>query len=77
MSHVDYGFIAHTHTQTTVADALVQTTVQTRRGVGLRSSIHGRRRREIKLQQEQQSSLPSRSHAIGGGVNPGHSRCSR
>jgi len=27
MSHVDYGFIAHTHTQTTVADALVQTTV--------------------------------------------------
>ena len=52
----------HTHTQTTVA--VLQTTVQTRRGVGLRSSIHGRRRREIKLQQEQQSSLPSRSHAI-------------
>ena len=61
MSHVDYGFIAHTHTD----DRCRRPCADDRtRGVGLKSSIHGRRRREIKLQQEQQSSLPSRSHAI-------------
>jgi len=62
MSHVDYGFIAHTHTD----DRCRRPCADDRtRGVGLKSSIHGRRRREIKLQQEQHSP-PSRSHAIGG-----------